>query len=96
MNPRLIKLFTRVAREKLDCIDAGNSELTEDEAMDIMSVLCHEPVSRAGACKYLNTSRSNFGKLVRAKKIPAGRKRKGFTELAWYKDELQRSINKKV
>jgi hypothetical protein len=32
---------------------------------------------------------------VREGKIPKGRKRKGFKELVWYKDELDTAIRKK-
>ena len=37
----------RLLREAADKIDAGNSELSESEAMDIMRVLCREGMSKA-------------------------------------------------
>ena len=86
LKERVIKLL----REITDKIDAGNSELSESEAMDIMSVLCHESISKAQACIYLNLRRAQFDNLVRAGKLPKGRKVTGFTELRWYKDDLDR------
>lgn len=86
LKERVIKLL----RETADKIDAGNSELSESEAMDIMRVLCHESMSKAQACIYLNLRRAQFDNLVRAGKLPKGRKVTGFTELHWYKDDLDR------
>lgn len=82
------KLVVKYLREAADRIDAGTSEITESEAMDIMKVIAHEAMSKEQACIYLNISRSRFDDLVREKKIPKGRKIAGYKELRWYKDEL--------
>ena len=84
----LNKLITKLLRETADKIDTGNCELTESEAMDIMSVLAHRVMSKEDACVYLNMSRSKFDELVRQRKLPKGMKRRGFKELVWYQDEL--------
>lgn len=75
-----------------DKIDAGNCELSEDQVMDIASAISHHVMSKDDACSYLNMSRSRFDSLVRAGRLPKGKKRKGFKELVYYKDELDRSI----
>lgn len=90
----LKKLVTKLLRETADKIDSGNCELSESEAMDIMSVLSHQVMSKEDACLYLNLSRSRFDDLVREKKLPKGRKRRGFKELVFYKDELDRAVIK--
>ena len=84
----LKKIITRLLRETADKIDSGNCELSESEAMDIMSVLSHQVMSKEDACIYMNMSRSKFDDLVREGKLPKGRKRRGFKELVFYKDEL--------
>jgi len=84
--------ITRLLRETADKIDAGNSELSETEAMDIMRVLCHESLSKAQACTYMNLRRAQFDNWVRVGMLPKGRKVTGFTELRWYKDELDEAI----
>lgn len=84
----LKKIITRLMRATADKIDAGNSELTEAEAMELMSILCHEGLSKAQACSYLNLRRSQFDTLIRTGKLPKGKKIVGFKELRWYKDEL--------
>ena len=89
------RLVVRYLRDIADKIEAGNTELSESEAMDIMRVIAHESLSKEQACRYLNVSRSRFDDLIREKKLPKGRKVSGFKELRWYRDELEKAINKK-
>ena len=84
----LKKLIVKMLRDTANKIDSGNCELSESEAMDIMGVLSHQALSKEDACVYLNIGRSKFDTLVREGKLPKGRKRRGFKELVWYKDEL--------
>lgn len=94
MQERLVRLLTKLMRDTADKIDAGNCELSVDEAMDLLNVLSHESLSKDQACSFLNLSRSRFDNLVRERKIPKGRKVRGFKELRWYKDELDTSIKR--
>lgn len=73
---------------------AGTSEITEDEAIDIFRIVTHEPISREQVCDELNVNNSKFYDLLTLKKIPAGRKRRGFKELYWYRDEIRNALNK--
>lgn len=75
-------------RKLADRIETGNCELSDSQAMEVMSVISHEALSKAEACKYLNISRSKFDRLIKEGTLPKGRKRKGFKELVWYKDDL--------
>jgi predicted DNA-binding transcriptional regulator AlpA len=88
MNNFLRKYATKILREAADKIDAGTCELDEDQVMDIASAVGHQVLSKDEACSFLNLARSRFDDLVREGKIPRGRKRRGFKELIWYKDEL--------
>ena len=94
MKLSLVSTVARLLRETADKLDAGNSELSESEAMDIMSILCHQVMSKASACEYLNLGRSRFDEKVRSHELPKGRKRVGFKELVWYKDELDACVKK--
>ena len=95
MKKSLIKIVASTLRDIADKIDSGdNSELSETEAMDIMSALCHHVMSKDTACRYLNMSRSRFDDLIRMKKLPKGRKRIGFKELVWFQDELDNCVKK--
>ena len=73
---------------------AGTSQISEDQAIDIFRIVAHEPISREDVCKQMNINNSKFYDLLNLKKIPAGRKRRGFKELYWYKDEIIEAINK--
>ena len=73
---------------------AGTSEITEDEAIEILRTVAHEPISREQVCKEMNISNNRFYDLLTNKQIPAGRKRRGFKELTWYRDEIRDAIKK--
>ena len=94
MQTPLKKLITKKLREMADKIDAGTSELTEDEAMDVLSIIAHNALSKEQACEFVNLQVSQFDNLVRQGKLPKGRKRRGFTALVWYEDELRNAITK--
>ena len=59
------KLVAKYLREVADKIDSGECELSKTEAIDILSVVAHEPLTKEQACSYLNMSRSKFDDLVR-------------------------------
>lgn len=80
--------IVKLLKEIISKIETDNCELNEEQAMDIMSIISHEVLSKESACLFLNISRSKFDTLVREGKLPKGRKIKGFKELIWYKDEL--------
>ena len=82
------RMVVKYLREIADKIEVGTSEISESQAMDILSVVAHEAMSKEQACNYLNLSRSRFDDLVREGKLPKGKKRVGFKELVYYKDEL--------
>ena len=88
------KLVVKYLRDVADRINSGECEISEDEAMDIMRVIAHEPLSKEKACSYMNMSRSKFDDLVRENKIPKGQKRAGFKELVFYRDELDLAVKK--
>jgi hypothetical protein len=92
MNTFLKNYVSKLLKEVANKIDAGTCELSEEQAIDIASIISHEPLSKDMACGFLNISRSRFDDLVREGKIPKGRKRRGFKELVWYKDELLKVI----
>ena len=61
----------------VDDIDAGNSNITEGEAIEIVDNLRRftdkeKRLSKYAACKYLNVSRATFDNYVRSGKLPRG------------------------
>lgn len=77
----------------IDDIDAGNSNIDEDEAMQVIRMLKglrkDNPMSKYQAYTYLNISRATFDNLVREGRLPRGRKLPGFKELIWLKKDLK-------
>lgn len=90
----LTKLLIKELRNTADKLEAGTCGISETEAMDIINTLTHEAMSKESACKFLNVSRATFDLHVSLGNIPKGRKRIGFKELVWYKDELQKCIDR--
>ena len=78
----------------IDDIDAGNSNIDEEDSIEIAKFIREIvrrdiPMSKYQACLYLNMSRAKFDTLVRQGKIPRGKKVPGFRELRWYKKDLK-------
>jgi predicted DNA-binding transcriptional regulator AlpA len=96
MRNIIAKWISKTLREIADKIDSGNCELDEEQAMHIMSTIGHEVMSKDSACSYLNISRSKLDSLVADGKLPKGKKRRGFKELVWFKDELSDVLNKSL
>ena len=80
-------------------IDAGNSNITEDEAIQLIDTLKEltnreRRLSKYAACKYLNISRATFDNYVREGKLPKGKHEIGFKELSWSKKDLDMFVKK--
>ena len=84
IKKELSKQLTLIAKK----IETGNCELTEEQMVNIFSVISTEVMSKEQACSFLNISRSKFDSLVHEGKLPKGRKVSGFKELFWNKNDL--------
>lgn len=84
----VIKYVTDFMRNTANNIDAGNSHITEEQAIDIIKLLGDETMSKDQVMQYLNIDNNQFYKLQKEGKIPKGRKIKGFKELHYYKSEI--------
>ena len=90
----MMQIIKKVLLELVDRIDAGNSNLTEDESKQVLEILGKfttkdEGMSKYSACQHLNVSRATFDNLVKEGKIPAGAHVIGFKEKRWYKKDLE-------
>ncbi len=66
------------------------------ELIDLLSQIGEEKISKYQACKLVNCSRATFDNLVKAKKLPKGRKQAGFKELFWLKSEIEKFLQKNL
>ena len=96
----MLQTIKEVLLKIVEDIDAGNSNIDEDEAVKIIKALREysrkdKPMSKYQAYTYLNISRATFDNLVREGKLPRGKKVAGFKELHWYKRDLLKFIHRK-
>lgn len=87
------------AKPMTDDIDAGNSNISEGEAIKIVDSLKRftdkeKRLSKYAACEYLNVSRATFDNYVREGKLPRGKHEIGFKELSWSEKELDEFVKK--
>ena len=95
----MIKIIRNLLLKIVDNIDAGNSNITENEAIELAKVLQSYTdktikMSKYQACQYLNVSRATFDNYVREGNLPRGKKEAGFKELFWIQKDLDEFIRK--
>lgn len=78
----------------IDDIDSGNTNLTEEEELELIGFLRKfnsrdKYISKYQAYTYLNIRRAQFDNLVRDGKLPKGKKVEGFKELQWSLKEIK-------
>ena len=96
----MLQVIKRLLLKIVDDIDAGNSELSEKEMVEVIDSLKRynfreKYISKYQAYTYLNISRAKFDNLVREGMLPRGKKIEGFKELQWSLKEIK-DFNKNV
>lgn len=89
----MLKLIRNYLQKIVDDIDAGNSNICEEDGLEIVKVLSAytdktKRLSKYQACKHLNVSRATFDNYVREGLLPRGKKEAGFKELFWTEKDL--------
>ena len=79
-------------KSAIDRIERDECGMTETEAMQMLAMLTHEAMSKEQVLVYLGWSRSKFDDYCAKGLMPKGRKRSGWKELCWYKDELNDAL----
>lgn len=95
----MFKYIKKLLLKCIDEIDAGNSNLTEEECIDVIKTLQrytdkNKKLSKYQACKYLDMSRATFDNCIRKGDIPKGQKEAGFKELFWNESDLKEYLYK--
>ena len=89
----LIKLLSSELRKLADKLDAGNSNLTQEQLLESLELLSAgdktQVLSKIEACKFMNMSRSTFDAYIKLGLIPEGKKQVGLKELTWKKLDLE-------
>lgn len=89
----MLQIIRKILVNIIDRIDSGNTNITEEEGLEVIKYLNtfndkDEGISKYTACQYLNISRATFDNLVNEGKLPKGKHVQGFKELRWYKKDL--------
>ena len=95
----MIELIRKYLLKLVDDIDAGNSNISDSEAIELIDILKRLTdkevrMSKYAACRYLNISRATFDNYVREGKMPRGTHEIGFKELSYKKKDLDEFIRK--
>lgn len=93
----MLNVIKELLLKIVDDIDTGNSNLSDEESIEVIKSLRKytrkdTPLSKYQAYTYLNMSRAKFDNMVREGKLPKGKKVAGFKELIWYKRDLNKYI----
>ena len=85
---KFTKLIRDLIADRLEQIDAGNSNIDEESAIAIFKAVNESTdmtkrVSKYKACQMLHISRATFDNYVREGKLPKGEHTIGFKELSW-------------
>lgn len=95
----MLQIIRKLLVNIIDRIDSGNTNITEEEGLEVINYLNKfnnkdEGISKYTACQYLNVSRATFDNLVREGKLPEGKHIQGFKEKRWYKKDLDNCVKK--
>lgn len=95
----MLKVIRNLLEKVVSDIDAGNSNITENDAMELVKIIQSYTdktikVSKYKACQYLNISRATFDNYVREGNLPRGKKEAGFKELFWTVKDLDEFIKR--
>lgn len=97
-----IKLIKTLLQESINNIDAGNSNLSEDEENELIDALSKinrgiKRYSKRQVCDdILHCSYSTFEKYLELRLIPPGHKEKGFKELSWSKKDFDDAVMARI
>ena len=94
----MLKIIKELLLKIIDSIDAGNSNITEKEAFEIIDIIKRytdttQYYNRTQAAKYLNCSVQSFDLYRKEGKIPEGIKQVGGVR-QWTKQQLDEYITK--
>lgn len=89
----VFKLIAQQLRMFADNIDAGNTNATEEELLEMCNYLgfITDPegkLSKYQAVRFLGISRATFDNYITRGLLPKGMEQQGFKEKFWYKRDL--------
>ncbi len=89
----MLELIKRGFQQFIDDIDAGNSNLSEEQQLqifDFIHKLQSKELSKVESANYLGVCRATFDNYIKRGWIPHGHKRQGINTLFWYQYDLDK------
>ena len=91
----MIQMLKTLLLQLLNDIDSGNSNISEDEQQQIIELfqkINSKELSKIESANYIGVSRATFDNYIAKGLIPKGKKRQGFKELSWNKNDLDKFL----
>lgn len=91
----MINLIRQLLSQILDNIDSDNSNITENEQLELITLLqkiSEQGLSRVEAANYIGKSTTTLDNYAKKGLIPKGEKRPGVNGLFWYKKDLDKFL----
>lgn len=91
----MLKIIRNLLQQIINDIDSGNTNFSEKEQLDAIEFIQRlnaKELSKVEAADYIGVSRATFDNYIRDGKLPRGKKRSGFKELSWNKQDLEKFI----
>lgn len=87
------KILSLLLRQIADNIDAGNSNITEEEMSEICELISNssnpiEKISKYQTAELLGVNYKTVDYYIRKGYIPHGKQEIGFKEIFWYKKDI--------
>lgn len=91
----MLKIIRNLLQQIIDDIDSGNSNISETEqfkVIDFINKINQKELSKIESAEYIGVSRATFDNYITRGLIPKGKKRSGFNELSWNKQDLDKFL----
>ena len=92
----MLQLIKTALKQFIDDIDSGNSNISEQQQEELLSLLLQfnqKEYSKIEAANYIGVSRATFDNYINRGWIPKGKKRQGINNLLWNKSDLDEFLN---
>lgn len=94
----MLQLIKLAFQRFIDDIDSGNSNISEEQQskiLDLINEINSKELSKVESANYIGVSRATFDNYVSKGLLPKGKKRQGFKELSWNKNDLNKFLKEK-
>lgn len=90
----MLNIVRDALQQIINDIDSGNTNISQEQQLQILNILNPERLSRTESADYLGVSKSTFDNYVKKGLIPSGTKKYGVLGKLWNKFDLDNFKNK--